>query len=206
MDLLASDIIAILDALRVDKAAAIIGVSLGGATVLNTALKYPARVSSFISCDTSSASPANNAKTWSERIAISESENSSQTDGTKIVGEQLAEMTTRRWFVKESYEDPNLKNALLEVKNMVRNNSLAGFKKSVQALWEYDLKEETKSAEVRGLFVVGGGDGVLPATMKSMSEEYGKNGAGYEVIEGAGHLPMVEKPVAFSNIVTKFLD
>ncbi len=206
IDLLASDIITILDALRVKKAAAIIGVSLGGATVLNTALKYPTRVSSFVCCDISSASPANNAKIWSERIAISESENASTPDGIQIIGERLAEMSVRRWFVNESYEGADIKSALLEVKEMVKNNSLAGFKKRVEALWEYDLREEMKSAEATGIFVVGEGDGVLPGIMKGMSEVYGKNGAKYEVIKGAGHLPMVEKPVAFTNIVTKFLD
>jgi pimeloyl-ACP methyl ester carboxylesterase len=191
VDVLAADIITILDALRVKKAAAVIGVSLGGCTTLNTALKYPSRVSSFISCDTSSKSPAGNSKASST--------------GSAIVGDQLAEITTRRWFVKESYEDPALEKVCLSVKEMVKTNSLEGFKKSVNALFEYDLKEEMKSANVKAMFVVGGSDGVLPGTMKEMASAYGEKGAAYEVIEGAGHLPMVEKPVRFSEVVTEFL-
>jgi len=156
VDVLAADIITILDALRVKKAAAVIGVSLGGCTTLNTALKYPSRVSSFISCDTSSKSPAGNSKAWGERIALAEQEAATSSTGSAIVGDQLAEITTRRWFVKESYEDPALEKVCLSVKEMVKTNSLEGFKKSVNALFEYDLKEEMKSANVKAMFVVGG--------------------------------------------------
>lgn len=205
VDVLAADIIAILDALRVKKAAAVIGVSLGGCTTLNTALKYPDRVNSFISCDTSSKSPAGNSKAWGERIALSEKESASTLSGEKIVGEGLAEITTRRWFVKESYDGGELEKTCLQVKEMVKNNSLDGFKKSVEALFEYDLKEEMKTSAVKGAFVVGSADGVLPGTMKEMAASYGSNGAAYEVIDGAGHLPMVEKPQKFAEVVTKLL-
>lgn len=204
IDTLAADIVAILDALRVKKAKAVIGVSLGGCTTLNVALKYPERVEKFVSCDTSAKSPAGNSKAWGERITLAEKEGATSSAGA-IVGDELAEVTTRRWFVKESYEDEELKKVCLSVKEMVKNNSLEGFKKSVNALFEYDLKEEMKGAKVQGMFVVGGSDGVLPGTMKEMAKSYGENGARYEVIEGAGHLPMVEKPERFAEVVTSFL-
>jgi len=203
VDVLASDIIALLDTLQVKKAAAIIGVSLGGATVLNTALKYPNRIESFIACDTSSKSPAGNSKAWGDRIAMSEKEGATLS-GEAIVGSELAEITTRRWFVPESYDGGAREHICLAVKKMVETNSREGFKKSVNALFEYDLREEMKTCSVKGAFVVGGSDGVLPATMKEMAASYGK-GAEYEVIEGAGHLPMVEKPQEFAEFVTGFL-
>jgi pimeloyl-ACP methyl ester carboxylesterase len=205
MDVLASDIITLLDALRVLTAAAVIGVSLGGATVLNTALKYPARVGSFISCDTSSKSPAGNSKLWGDRIAVAEKDGASAAGREKIVGEDLAEMTVRRWFVKESYDGGSMEKKIGEVKQMVQINSLDGFKKSVEALFEYDLRDEMKENAVKGIFVVGAEDGILPGTMKEMATACGQSGAGYEVIDGAGHLPMFEKPPDFAGIVTKFL-
>jgi pimeloyl-ACP methyl ester carboxylesterase len=206
VDLLASDIIALLDALRIPQAAAIIGVSLGGATVLCTALKYPDRINAFISCDTSAKSPAGNQKTWSDRIAIAEQEGATaQEGGEAIVGEKLAELTVRRWFVPKSYEIADLVPDLERVKDMVRTNSLEGFKKSVQALWEYDLTHLMRGSKIKGAFFVGGGDGVLPGAMKKMAESYGDSGADYVVIEDAGHLPMVEKPKEFAEAVTKFL-
>jgi pimeloyl-ACP methyl ester carboxylesterase len=202
VDVLASDIIAILDALKVKKAAAVIGVSLGGITALNTVLKYPERVASFISCDTSSKSPAGNSKAWGDRVAISEKENAiSSSTGEIIVGKELADVTVRRWFVKENHDTPEMER----IKEMVETNSLEGFKSSVRALFEYDVKEEMKTSKVKGMFLVGGGDGVLPGTMKEMAGAYGASGAEYRVIKNAGHLPMVEKPEEFAGVVVGFL-
>jgi pimeloyl-ACP methyl ester carboxylesterase len=204
VDVLASDVIALLDALRVPKAAAVIGVSLGGATALNTGLKYPERVAAFVSCDTSAKSPEGTKKTWGERIVVAEKEGAKANSGETMVGEQLAELTVRRWFVKESYDGGDLEKTIGTVKAMVESNSLEGFKKSVEALYQYDLREEMKSCTVKAAFLVGSGDGVLPGVMKEMAAGYGK-GAEYVVIDCAGHLPMVEKPQEFAEVVTKFL-
>jgi pimeloyl-ACP methyl ester carboxylesterase len=106
--------------------------------------------------------------------------------------------------VKESYDGGAVEKTCNEVKEMVKTNSLEGFKKSVVALFEYDLKREMNASKVKGMFLVGSGDGVLPGTMKEMAGAYG-SGAEYTVIEGAGHLPMVEKPEKFAEVVTKFL-
>ncbi|KAI9665907.1 MAG: hypothetical protein M1821_003842 [Bathelium mastoideum] len=204
LDLLTSDIISLLDALRVPKAATVMGVSLGGATTLNAALKYPDRVASLISCDTNTKAPASNPKAWGERIEVAEKEGAQTQSGEKVVGEQLAEMTVRRWCVPESYDGGEAEAKIGKVKRMVHENSLDGFKKAVQALFEYDISEDMKNASVRAAFVVGGGDGILPNTMKEMSAEYGK-GAEFVVIDGAGHLPMVEKPKEVASFVTNFL-
>ncbi|KAJ9642378.1 hypothetical protein H2199_004758 [Coniosporium tulheliwenetii] len=175
LDVLASDVITLLDAFRVRKAAALIGVSLGGATVLNTALKYPGRVAYFVACDTNAVAPESNRKAWGERIAMAEKE-AAREAGERVVGEQLAEATVRRWFVEESYDKGSMEKEIERVKTMVRTNSLEGFKKSVVALYAYDVREEMKESKVKGAFVVGGGDGVLPKTMKQMAADYG-NGA-----------------------------
>ena len=204
LDVLTSDITSLLDALRVPKAAAIMGVSLGGATALNAALKHPDRVSALISCDTNAKAPPSNPKAWGERIDVAEKEGAQTQTGEKVVGEQLAESTVRRWFVKESYDGGSMEAMIERIKDKVHDNSLDGFKKSVLALYEYDIQEKMKNATVKAAFVVGSGDGVLPDTMKAMSREYGQ-GAEYQVIEGAGHLPMVEKPRDVANFVTRFL-
>ncbi|ESZ89773.1 hypothetical protein SBOR_9845 [Sclerotinia borealis F-4128] len=206
IDLLASDIINILDTLRVPKAACLIGVSLGGVTVLNTALKYPDRVNAFISCDTNAFAPPSNPKAWDERIAMSAAEAALSPDDEHIVGSKLAEVTTRRWFVAENYENETLKMRFGDVKRQVEGNSFIGFKKGVKALYQYDIREELKNPGVeKALFVVGGSDGVLPKTMKEMAGNYGK-GVECKVIEGAGHLPMVEKPGEFADLLVKFLE
>lgn len=204
IDLLASDLATLLDALRVPpKAARLIGVSLGGVTVLNASLLYPERIAAFIACDTNSSAPESNRKAWGDRVAMAEQEGSTDPETNEpIVGEQLAEATTRRWFVAESYEaQPEV---LAPVKEAVRTNSLKGFAHSVQALCAYDIRERMASATVPGLFVAGANDGVLPQTMQKMAADL-KSGAELKIIDNAGHLPMVEQPQAFAEVVTEFL-
>lgn len=194
VDLLASDIIDILNALRVPKAASVIGVSLGGATTLNVALNYPDRVSSIISCDTSAKSPAGNSKAWGERIELARAENAGG-----VVGQNLAEITTRRWFVAENYQA--LGETFETVKQMVASNSLVGFEKSVQALYNYDMTPLLEKNTVRAAFFVGAQDGALPTSMKNLAASVGE----FVEIDGAGHLPMIERPAQFAEEVSKFL-
>ncbi|PLB41712.1 putative alpha/beta hydrolase [Aspergillus candidus] len=201
IDVLADDIVALLDALRIPEAS-LIGVSLGGVTVLNTALRHPNRVTRFVSCDTNSSAPESNRKAWSDRHALAASEGAvSAATQQPIVGEQLAEVTTRRWFVADTYE---LQPAVAaHVKEAVRNNSLEGFQRSMQALCAYDVRARMAEATVPGHFVAGEGDGVLPTTMKQMAQDL-KGDAQLSTIPTAGHLPMVEQPAAFTEVVNRF--
>ncbi|KAL5001534.1 Thiolase, N-terminal domain-containing protein [Aspergillus recurvatus] len=204
VDVLAGDIIALLDALRIPQAI-LIGVSLGGVTVLNTSLLYPSRVKTFISCDTNSSAPETNRKAWNDRAAVAESEGAKHPETKEpIIGEELSEVTVRRWFTEKSYEtQPDVP---AKVKEVVRANSLVGFKKAMQALCAYDVRERMQKAAVKGLFVAGDSDGVLPKTMKQMAEDLKvEGGAELKIIPGAGHLPMVEQPEAFKAVVNDFL-
>ncbi|MCJ1324577.1 hypothetical protein MMC10_001239 [Thelotrema lepadinum] len=204
--LLSHDIVALLDALRVPQAECLIGVSLGGATVLNTALKHSGRVKRFVACDTNASAPATNKDVWEERLALAKSEAATDAvTGEGIVGSKLAEETVQRWFANVRSDQTS---AMEGVKEMVRTNSLEGFKRGVEALWEYDLREEMKRGEVEGLFVVGGCDGKLPEGMRGMVEIYGGEGGGkarLEVVKDAGHLPMVERPGEFVRVIGEFL-
>ncbi len=87
---------------------------------------------------------------------------------------------------------------------MVAGNCLDGFKKSVEALFEYDLTPKMRESGVKGMFVVGGKDGVLPGTMKEMAARYG-SGVECVVVDGSGHLPMVERPEEVAGVITRFL-
>ncbi|KAF2251466.1 3-oxoadipate enol-lactonase 2 [Trematosphaeria pertusa] len=210
VDTLTSDIIALLDALRVKKAS-IVGVSLGGATALNAGLSHPDRIESFIACDTNSFAPPSNPKAWGERIEVAEKEGAkaslSTTSGEEpIVGGELAELTVRRWFTQESYAQPELQERIEKVKQMVRTNSLPGFNDGVKALYEYDFRDRMGGFRGKAAFLVGAGDGVLPKTMKGMAESLGEGGVQLEVVDGAGHLPMVERPREVAQFVATFLD
>ncbi|KAF2398033.1 alpha/beta-hydrolase [Trichodelitschia bisporula] len=205
VDLLARDVTSLLDALRVLRAAGVIGVSLGGATSLNVALKYPERVAVFVACDTNAAAPEGNPKAWGERIALAESEQAVSTAGERVVGGKLAEITTKRWFVDESYDGGKKEKECWRINEMVKNNSLEGFKKGVKALYKYDFRDDMKAGKVKGAFMVGGRDGVLPKAMVGMKDGYADGTSWFVIIDNAGHLPMVEKPELFADAITIFL-
>lgn len=205
IDTLTDDVIAILDALRV-KTASVVGVSLGGATALNAGLSYPDRIKAFIGCDTNAFAPASNATAWNERVEVCEKEGAKSASGEPIVGEELAEVTVRRWFVKESYDDAELAKRIDRVKAMVKSNSLPGFRDSVKALHQYDIRAKMAAYKGKGAFLVGAGDGVLPKTMKeNMADKLG-SGVELKVVDRAGHLPMVERPEEVAKFVAKFLE
>lgn len=146
----------------------------------------------------------------------------------RIVGTRLAEATARRWFTPASYsgsgrsgsgsdsDSDNLAATCAFVEAQVRDNDLAGFAASVQALWAYDyapLLRGYADAEAgaqgrRGAFLVGAQDGALPGTMATMAGQLGpaRGGAELTVVQGAGHLPMVERPEEVARAVARLLE
>ncbi|QSS49173.1 hypothetical protein I7I53_09457 [Histoplasma capsulatum var. duboisii H88] len=57
-----------------------------------------------------------------------------------------------------------------------------------------------------GAFLAGEKDGLLPKTMRGMVGMMRKGSAvEFLVVEGAGHLPMVERPERFAELVSGFL-
>lgn len=197
LDTLAEDIRTILDALRISKLEALVGVSMGGATTLNFAIKYPERLGKFIACDFNVTSSAANTQAWKDRIQVAEEDNG---QGIK----KLAEQTVSRWFHPSSMEQ---KDTVKFMTDMVASNSVEGFKFSCTALWDYDLKPKMNTCDVPGLFVVGDGDGkgALVKAMEGFKGLLGKNGTELKIVPNAGHLPMVEQPDAFWQSIKTFL-
>ncbi|KAI0537728.1 Alpha/Beta hydrolase protein [Xylaria digitata] len=200
LDTLADDISNLLTALRIPKLDTLIGVSLGGATTLKFALKYPEKLEKFIACDFNAVSSPANTTAWTERIAVAETPLEDGSAGIK----KLAGLTVERWFHPDTTQK---KDTVAWIQDMVSANDIEGFRYGCQALWDYDLKAQMKECVVPGLFVVGDEDakGALVKAMDGLKGELGQTGADLAIVPGTGHLPMCEDPEGFWKAVEKSL-
>ncbi|KAI1826915.1 Alpha/Beta hydrolase protein [Xylaria intraflava] len=201
LDILADDIASLMAALRIPKLDALVGVSMGGATALKFALKYPSRLERFVACDFNAASSPANTSAWKDRITIAETP---LEDGSAGIN-KLAGQTVERWFHPSTMQG---KRDVVEwIQDMVAGNDIQGFRYGCQALWDYDMKAQMKECEVPGLFVVGEGDGkgALVKAMDGFKDQLGRRGAELAVVPGTGHLPMCEDAEGFWTAVETFL-
>jgi len=196
-DILADDLNSLLDALRIPYLHALVGVSLGGVTTVNFALKYPHRLTKFIACDFNVVSSPANTQAWKDRIAMAEK------DGGRGI-KKLAGVTVGRWFHPTTMQS---KATVEWMDDMVAANDVEGFKYGCQALWDYDLRPFLPSCQVPGILVVGEGDGkgALVKAMEGFKGLVGPDGMELRVVPETGHLPMAEDAGAFLKTVKDFL-
>jgi pimeloyl-ACP methyl ester carboxylesterase len=197
LGMLSDDLAALLAALRIPKLHALVGVSMGGATTLRFALKYPNLLGRFVACDFNVASSDANTAAWKERIAVAE--------GPDGGIQKLAGLTVERWFHPHTMAEK--KDVAAWMTDMVAANSVQGFRYSCQALWDYNMRDEMKGNKVPGLFVVGDGDGkgALVKAMDGFKGLLGPNGAELKIVPLAGHLPMSESPSEFWDAIAGFI-
>nr|POF26262.1 3-oxoadipate enol-lactonase 1 [Quercus suber] len=186
-DLLADDLEYLLQRLNIPKVHAVVGVSMGGVTSINFAIKHPNMLAKFVACDCNiAASPANN-QAWADRIELA------RTKGMSA----LADVTVKRWFAPENHESSNAKATI----TMVEDANLEGFAQSTGALCNYDLKEQLPHIQTPGLLIAGECDGKLPEAM----QKFGIPNTSFKSIPRAGHLPMLENHSAFMDALAGFL-
>lgn len=186
-DLLADDLEYLLQRLNIEKVHAVIGVSMGGVTSINFAIRHPGMLEKFVACDCNiAASPANN-QAWTDRIELAK----------KKGMPALADVTVKRWFTPTNHESANAKAAV----KMVEDASLDGFAQSTGALCNYDLTDQLPHIKTPGLLIAGEGDGKLPEAM----QKFGIPNTSFKSIPQAGHLPMLENHAAFMEALAGFL-
>ncbi|KAM3550036.1 hypothetical protein MY1884_008452 [Beauveria asiatica] len=191
---LASDLDVLRAALRIDRFACLVGVSMGAATALRYALTYPTRLARFVAADCNAASSAANTQAWRDRIDVARG------GGGGMAA--LAGQTVARWFHPETRDE-----TVAWMTDMVAENDVEGFAHSCTALWDYDLREELPRCAVPGLLVAGEADGkgALVKAMESFKGLVGQEGAALHVVPRAGHLPMCENPQGFWDAIKDFI-
>jgi 3-oxoadipate enol-lactonase len=187
---LLADAIALLDGLSIRKAH-FAGLSMGGATALGLAERYPGRFDRVIVCDSPCQSTPQSTQQWEERIAIA------QKDGI----EALVEPTIARWFPAETVakNPPHLD----KVRAMIRGTPVSGFIGCAAALAAHDYASAVATVQCPVLFMAGEKDGATPVAMRKLNEKLA--GSRFVEIPGAGHISNMDRPAQFTRAVRDFL-
>lgn len=176
---------------------AAIGCSMGGVLVLRYAMLHPTEIECAISCDAPGMTSLEAAKPlWSERIAILENDTRNGTD-------ELARKTVARWMPGQTQADEVARETALP---QVKSCSLEGYRICADAIRNYDYEGQLGNIkETRCLVLVGSEDPAVgpPEVLQEVAKSI--PGAEYVCIQGAGHLPPLDRPDEFGQVMLGFL-
>ena len=188
-DLLVADVVALYDALGIDRAD-FVGISMGGMTALGLVERHPGRVDRVVPCDCSAGSTPASAAQWAERIAQAEQHGL----------EPLVEPTLERWFSPETIAaQPALMN---KVRAMIRATPFNGFAGCAAAIANFDFRPGLAAIGRPAMVIVGTKDAML-AGAKQVHAAI--PGAALVELDGAGHLSNLDQPEAFNRALEDFL-
>jgi 3-oxoadipate enol-lactonase len=189
-DVLIADALGLLDALAIARPHWV-GLSMGGATGLGIAERFPTRLDRLVVCDTSCASTPVSAQQWEERIAIV----------AKQGMEALVDPTVRRWHPADAIaaNAPQVE----KVRGMIRTTPANGFIGCAAALADHDFRSAAATVTRPILFLVGDQDGTNPPAMRELHAAL--PGSKYVELIGAGHISNLDQPEAFTRAVKDFL-
>lgn len=188
LDVLADDVLAVMDAARVNKAT-IVGTSLGGMVAMALALKAPERVEALVLACTSAAMDPG---AWTERLALIRAEGL----------DAIVEAVMGRFF-SATFRDQHP-----EIVDTVRAGMLAqspeGYCGCGAAIRDMALLERLPSITAPTLVITGANDAATPYPDHGERIVSAVSGARHLEIGGA-HLPSLEAPTALAGAVRDFV-
>jgi 3-oxoadipate enol-lactonase/4-carboxymuconolactone decarboxylase len=187
MALLARDVAGVMDALGVETAH-VAGISIGGMIAQAFAAAYPGRAASLMLVDTAMAIPS--AESWTARAATVRAEGIGAIEDAVIA----------RWVTPGFAGAPETAG----LRAMLTRTPVEGYAAAAEAIAAADLTSGTSALSVPALVVVGDQDASTPvASAEALQGAIA--GASLIVIEGAAHIPTVEKPEEVSAALLGFL-
>ncbi|WP_034388742.1 4-carboxymuconolactone decarboxylase [Deinococcus sp. YIM 77859] len=183
-----ADLQGLLDALSLSQVA-LVGCSLGGLIAQAFALAFPERVSHLVLLDT--LPRIGTPDSWQERI-----------HSVRVRSlAALAPTLVKRWFAPAFFTQQPL--AAHGYTTLLARSPQAGYLGSCAALRDADLTGQVQALRLPTLVLCGEHDvSTPPDACSALAEQLG---ARFEVIPGAAHLPMVERPGEVAAHIRAFL-
>lgn len=183
----AGDLIGLLDSVGVGRAT-IVGLSIGGVIAQELYRQRPDRVGALVLCDT--AAKIGTDEVWDQRIA--------QVERSGV--EEVADSVLERWFTADFRAWRSPEHAGMRA--MLTRTPSQGYLAACGALKRADLRPYAGRIQAPTLCLVGSEDGSTPVSL--VKETAGLiPDSRFEIIEGAGHLPNVEKPEIVAKLVAE---
>lgn len=183
------DLSALLDHLGVVRAA-VVGLSVGGLIAQGIAALHPDKIAALVLCDT--AHKIGTAAMWNDRI---------QAVTTNGIA-SIADAVMQRWFT-QAYRTPENPDFVGYTAMLIRTD-VDGYAGTCAALRDADLTESTRALKLPTLLMVGDEDGSTPPDLVRSTADL-IQGSDFRIIEGAGHLPNIEKPGVVASLIAGFL-
>lgn len=184
---LAEDAGALIDALGLGRVV-FVGLSIGGMIGQALATARPDLIGALVLSNTAAKIGAPDS--WQARI-----------DAVSAHGlPHIADAVMERWFAPGFRATP----ALALWRNMLIRTPKQGYIAACAALAAADLTASSKALDLPTLVIAGAEDGATPPDLVQATAALIK-GAAYHCIAGTGHLPCVEAPQAYADILSPFL-
>ena len=166
-----------------------VGVSIGGMIGQNLAVRRPDLVARLILSNT--ATSMGDPQMWTERIKTIEK------DGIDTLADSIME----RWFSQQFLQRPELE----AWRNMLLRTPAIGYVGCCAAIAATDLHSQTAGLKLPVLAIAGSEDQACSAeAVQDMANLI--DGADFALLDGVGHLPSIETPERFSQLLSEFLD
>jgi pimeloyl-ACP methyl ester carboxylesterase len=194
VELMADDLAALLDALRVAQPVVLGGLSMGGYVALAFARRHPARLRGLILADTRAEPDTAEGRTNRDKMIAFARQHSA----LDVVNAILPKMVS----AETQQQRPEV---VAEVRRIASAQSTAGIIAALAALRDRsDATPALGSIRVPTLVMVGSEDEITPPAAAQTLVD-GIPGAKLATVPGAGHLSNLERPDAFNEAVRPFL-
>lgn len=195
MQLMAGDCLALLQAVGVQEPVVLCGHSMGGYVAFEFYRRYPEWVAAMILVATRAAPDSAEGRQGRDRMA-----QRARQDGVPAIVDDMLP----RLLSPDNYENDH--ELVAYVRDMIESASLNGIVGSLQAMKERaDSRPLLAEIDVPILIICGEDDQLIPVSEAEEMRDALPN-AELALISGAGHLPNLEQPLEFNELLWDFLE
>jgi pimeloyl-ACP methyl ester carboxylesterase len=180
----------------------VIGNSMGGFTGAELAVSFPTRVSKLVLVAAAGLSTEYLAR---EPLLAAARAFMALTARTGLRGNPVVKrQRIRRWALQAVVRYPERLSVPLTTE-LVAGANAPGFLSAFEALMGYSFREKLERIEVPTLIVWGRNDMLVPVDDAEMFEHLIGDNAHSVIFDDTGHLPMLERPTRFNELLASFL-